>query len=134
DNTVTGRPTFSPLAGNRSAPTSSARGTGDTITFDWHDESIRFRLTAARRTAAAVDVTQLGNADVRNAIQAMGDDAPNTQFRLDLLFEFATVTFPRLIGAKVQGAFLTPDPENPTVKLHLPRLLMHLTQDSAADT
>ncbi len=128
DESATGLPTFpSPRSGD--------------VTFEWHDLAVRFRLTAARLPAAAVDPAQLSDPDVRAALQAMGSatagtrsDFPDTQFRLDLMFELVTATFPKLTGAKVSGAYLEPDPEHRTVKIHLPRVVMRLTQDSAADT
>ncbi len=128
DDSATGLPSFP-------APTQ------DDITFEWHDLAVRFRLTAARLPAAAVDPTQLNDSDVRSALQAMGStaagtrsDFPNTQFRLDLMFELVTATFPKLTGAKVSGAVLVPDAEHRTVKIQLPRVVMRLTQDSSPDT
>ena len=111
------------------------------VTFEWHDLAVRFRLTAARLPAAAVVPAQLNDPDVRSVLEAMGSataatrsDFPNTQFRLDLMFELVTATFPKLTGAKVSGAFLVPDTEHRTVKIQLPRVVMRLTQDSSPDT
>lgn len=127
DQSATGQPTF------------PSPGSGE-VTFEWHDLAVRFRLTAARLPAAAVDPGQLDPA-VGAALEAMGSttagarsDFPDTQFRLDLMFELVTATFPKLTGAKVSGAYLVPDPEHRTVKIQLPRVVLRLTQDSAADT
>lgn len=138
DQSSSGSPTFSPFAGNQ--PNSGADSDA-AIAFDWHDPSITFRLTTARQPAASLDPTQLSDAAVQAALGALGPgtgtaatDFPNTQFRLDLLFNLVTLTFPSLIGAKPAGAFLAPDPENPTVKIDLPRILVRIDQDSGADT
>ena len=40
----------------------------------------------------------------------------------------------RLIGAKLDGFLLVPDPANRVVKISLPRVLLILTQDSASTT
>lgn len=148
DSTSSHSPTFSPFADNTSGGADSSNGK---FSFDWHDSAIQFRLTTARQPAASLDPSQLTDtgglpagvlaADVRAAIEAYGPGAgtaptefPNTQFRLDLLFDLITVTLPRLTGARRADAFLEPDPDNPTVKVDLPRILLRLDQDSAADT
>ena len=114
---------------------------GGAVTFEAHDLAVRFRLTAARRPAAAVTPAQFADPTVAAAVTAMGADTPNTrsdfpgtQFRLDLMFELVTATLHRFVGAKVAGAFLVADPDHPVVKLQLPRITLRLVQDSAAET
>ncbi|WP_394847004.1 hypothetical protein LZC95_05995 [Pendulispora brunnea] len=125
-------PVFSPSTTGAAAP-----GNG----IEWHDLAIRFRMTAARRPAAALPITDISDAEVRKVLSALGpatgtaqSDYPNTQFRMELLFELVDIPLPGLKGAKLDGWVMVPDPENPHVKLTVPRLLLILTQDSAADT
>ena len=127
DATSTVAPTFKPFAGR--------------IEFELRDASINFRLTAARLPAASLVPADLTDVDVNSAVTTLGpsagtapSDYPNTQFRLDLLFNLVTITFPRLDGAKREGAYLVPDPHNPKVKIDLPRILLRIDQDSANDT
>jgi hypothetical protein len=110
-------------------------------TFEWHDVAIRFRLTSARLPAASVVPALFSDAAVANVVEALGpataatrSDFPSTQFRLDLLFDLVSVTLPNWTGAKVDGAFLVVDPDHPEVKLKLPRVVLRITQDSAAET
>jgi hypothetical protein len=131
-------PTFSPHAGG--GADSQKDHSSD---IEWHDIAIRFRLTTARRPAGSlpVDVDSITDSDVRTVLTSMGptsgtaaSDFPNTQFRLELLFELVTFKVPGVIGAKLEGWVLVPDPDHRDVKLSLPRVLLILTQDSAADT
>ena len=129
-------PLFSPFAGGNK-PDPDAK----TPVWTFHDISIGFRLTAARQPGAALDATTLTDPALRTAIAVLGSatpatrsDAPGTQFRLDLLFQLVSVTIPKLKGGKLAGTLLVPDPANPTVRLDLPRILLVLTQDSAAET
>jgi large repetitive protein len=126
---------FSPRAGGGALAAGSADG------ISWHDLAIRFRMTSARRPAAALPRVQVTNAPVRAVLEALGPDTgttasdyPNTQFRMELMFELVDIPLPGLKGAKLEGRVLVPDPDHPTVKLTVPRLLLILTQDSAADT
>ncbi|HEX2472383.1 MAG TPA: hypothetical protein VHJ59_06500, partial [Nitrososphaera sp.] len=132
-------PFFSPQAGG-GALAGSPGSSDDVFKWEWHDVAVRFRLTLARRAANALPRQQTPT-DVKAVLESLGPDTgtapsdyPNTQFRLELMFELVTVTFPQLIGAKVIGSILAPDPDNRDVKLSLPRVLLILTQDSAADT
>lgn len=126
-------PVFSPSAGG------GAQAPGNVGRFEWHNIGVHFRLTAARRAAGALTISAAS--DLKTAVDALGpssgtgvSDLPSTQFRLELLFEVVSVTFENLIGAKLEGWVLVPDPDHPTVKLILPRVLLRLTQDSAAST
>ena len=128
-------PLFSPFAGGHQPDPNQPRPA-----WTFHDISFGFRLTAARRPAAAL-VSSTLTSNLRAAVDALGpttpatrSDAPDTQFRLDLLFNLVSVTIPKLKGGKLQGHLLVPDPAHPTVSLHLPRILLIVTQDSAADT
>jgi large repetitive protein len=136
DSTNPSSPLFSPFAGGQK-PNPYAQ----TPVWTFHDISIGFRLTVARRPAAALDTTTLTNAGLRAAIGALGSttpasrsDAPDTQFNLDLLFNLVSVTIPKLKGGKLQGHLLVPDPAHEKVTLHLPRILLIVTQDSASET
>ena len=136
DSTNPASPLFSPFAGGQK-PDPAAK----TPVWTFHDISIGFRLTVARRPAGALNAGTLSDTDLRAAIGALGSttpasrsDAPDTQFRLDLLFNLVSVTIPKLKGGKLQGHLLVPDPAHETVALHLPRILLIVTQDSASDT
>src|SRR5690242_1240128 len=136
DSTNPASPLFSPFAGGHKPDPGS-----DTPIWTWHDVSLGFRLAAARRPAAALDATTLSDAGLRAAIGQLGStapatrsDAPDTQFRLDLLFELVSVTIPKLKPGKLDGHLLVPDPAHDRVRLHLPRILLIVTQDSASDT
>jgi len=136
DSSNPGSPLFSPFAGGRKLDADAK-----TPVWTWHDVSIGFRLTVARTPAAAVNATTLSDPGLRAAIGALGSttpgsrsDAPDTQFRLDLLFNLVSVTIPKLKGGKLLGHLLVPDPAHETVSLHLPRILLIVTQDSASDT
>jgi hypothetical protein len=125
-------PVFSPSAGGGAQ-------SGDVGRFEWHNIVVHFRLTAARRAAGAVTVSGAG--DLTTLLNSLGptsgaaaSDFPSTQFRLELMFEVVTVQIDRLIGAKLSGWVLVPDPDRPVVKLILPRILLRITQDSAAST
>lgn len=133
-------PFFSTQAGGGTGVGSSG-SSNDMVKWEWHDVAIRFRITIARRAANALPLAQLTSPDVSAVLRTLGldtgpdrSDYPNTQFRLELMFELVTVTFPRLIGARLDGWVLVPDPDNREVKISLPRVLLILTQDSAADT
>lgn len=133
-------PFFSPQAGG-GALTNPNSSSDDALRWEWHDVAIRFRLTLARRAADALRPGQVSSTDVQNVLSLLGPDTgtaqsdyPNTQFRLELMFELVTVTFPRLIGAKLDGWVLVPDPDHREVKISLPKVLLILTQDSASDT
>ena len=126
-------PVFSPFAGG------GAQAAGGVGRFEWHNIVVHFRLTAARRAAGALTVS--GASDLKTVVDLLGpalgtaaSDFPSTQFRLELLFEVVTVTIEKLIGAKLEGWVLVPDPDHRVVKLILPRVLLRLTQDSAAST
>ncbi len=125
-------PVFSPSAGGGAQ-------SGDVGRFEWHNIVVHFRLTAARRAAGALTVSGAG--DLPTLLNSLGptsgtaaSDFPSTQFRLELMFEVVTVQIDRLIGAKLSGWVLVPDPDHPVVKLILPRILLRMTQDSAVST
>ena len=131
---------FSPQAGG-GALANSPGGSNSFVKWNMHDVAVRFRITIARRAANALNATQVTVPGVQTVLGALGpatgtdrSDYPNTQFKLELMFELVSVTFPRLIGAKLNGFLLVPDPDNRTVTISLPRLLLILTQDSGADT
>ncbi len=133
-------PFFSPRAGGGSPSSPTSTSSNDFIQWEWHDVAIRFRLTAARQPAAALQRSQI-TGDPRTVLDSLGSDTgtaptdyPNTQFRMELMFELVTVTIPWLIGAKLDGFLLVPDPANRAVKISLPRVLLILTQDSASTT
>lgn len=117
----------------------SFSGGDNDLEFDPHDIAVHFRLSVARRAAASLVSDDL-NDEVKKAVKAFGpsdtapSDYPGTQFRLELLFNLVTITFPGLVGAKPDGAFLTPDPDHREVKFDLPRIVLQIDQDSAADT
>lgn len=127
-------PVFSPSAGG------GAKVNDEKPTFDFHNlVVVRFRLSAARRAAGALTIS--GTSDLNTVLNSLGptsgtaaSDFPSTEFRLELLFELLTVNLPKLIGAKLSGWVLVPDPANPVVRLKLPQVLLRLTQDSAAST
>ncbi|NLX10004.1 MAG: hypothetical protein GXY36_10145 [Chloroflexi bacterium] len=132
-------PVFSPHAFG-GAPAGSTGPSDQDLKWEWHDVAVRFRATIARRAAAALEIAQVTSSDVQNVLQALGPDTgtapsdyPGTQFRLELMFELVTVTFPKLIGAKLDGWVLVPDPAHREVKISLPKILLILTQDSASD-
>lgn len=134
-------PFFSPLAGGGSTASSTSNPSNDPMQWEWHDAAVRFRITLARRPAAALQVEGITNTEVSKVLDALGNssttdprDYPNTQFRMELMFELVTVTIPWLTGAKLEGFTLVPDPVNQIVKISLPRVLLILTQDSADDT
>ena len=126
-------PVFSPSAGG------GAQAAGDVGRFEWHNIVVHFRLAASRRAAGALTVS--APSDLKTVLDALGpasgtapSDFPSTQFRLELLFEVVTLTIEKLIGARLEGWVLVPDPEHKTVKLTLPRVLLRIAQDSAAST
>ncbi|MEQ1504942.1 MAG: hypothetical protein ABMB14_22105, partial [Myxococcota bacterium] len=109
--------------------------------WEWHDVAVRFRMTAARRAAESLPVADLTDAALRALLDGLGPtsgtdrtDYPGTAFRLELLFDLVSVRIPGLIGAKLDGWLLVPDPEHPDVKLSLPNVALVLTQDSADGT
>ena len=138
DSTQSSSPVFSPLAGNQSPDNTPS---DQKFEMDWHDAAVNFRLTLARLPGSALVPSDITDTGVRAVIEALGpssgtlvSDYPNTQFRLDLLFDLVTFTFPQLIGAKPVGAYLEPDPDYPSVKFDLPRILLRIDQDSASST
>jgi hypothetical protein len=126
---------FSALAGGGAL----AQG-AEVPTFDPHRAFVvHFRLTVARRAAAAVNVATILNTDLSTLLNSLGGtagrtDFPGTEFRLELMFEVLTMKVGKLIGAKVSGWLLVPDPDHKEVTLTLPRILFRLTQDSGAET
>ncbi|MCH7230803.1 hypothetical protein L0U85_08065 [Glycomyces sp. L485] len=118
---------------------SNAPGASD-LEFDPQDTAIDFRLSVARRPAESLSADDLTDSGLQTAVRALGpadsapSDYPNTQFRLELLFNLITLTFPGLVGAEPDGAFLKPDPNNREVKFDLPRIVLQVDQDSASDT
>jgi hypothetical protein len=135
DSSDSTSPVFSPRAGG------GALAQGDSQGIEWHDLAIRFRMTVGRRPAAALPRSGVSDTQVGAVLDALGpstgavrSDYPNTQFRLELLFELVDIPLPRLKGAKLEGWVLVPDPDHPNVKLTVPRLLLIIDQDSAADT
>jgi hypothetical protein len=132
-------PFFSPQAAGSSASSPSSTLYGR-LEWEWHDVAVRFRLTAARQPAAALDlddinpVTSIVLASLGSATGTASTDYPNTQFRLELMFELVSVIFPWLTGARLEGSLLVPDPENPDVRISLPRVLLILSQDSGTTT
>jgi len=133
-------PFFSPRAGGGSPSSPTSASSNDLIQWEWHDVAVRFRITVARQPAAALQLPQIIG-PAATVLGAWGSetgttptDYPNTQFRMELMFELVTVTIPRLIGAKLDGFLLVPDPANRSVKISLPRVLLILTQDSAETT
>jgi hypothetical protein len=135
-------PFFSPHAGGGAPAGSGGSSTSNSVMkWEWHDVGVRFRLTLSRRAATALPLAQVTLADVATVLDALGpssgtdrSDYPNTQFRLELMFELVSVTFPQLIGAKLDSWVLVADPANREVKISLPRVLLILTQDSNQDT
>ncbi len=126
---ATGRPSTSPSSTSTSP-----------LEWEWHDVAVKFRLTAARQPAAALQLSDITH-DSSNVLEALGNDTgtastdyPNTQFRLELMFDLVTVTIPWLIAAKLDGYQLVRDPNNQKVKVSLPRVLLILNQDSASST
>ena len=133
-------PFFSPKTGDGALASSSGGSKSTNLKWEWHAAAIQFRITIARRAAEALPLAQI-NASDSTVLESFGPDVganasdyPNTQFRLILLFNLVTVTFPRLIGAKLAGWLLAPDPAKPDVKISLPRVLLIITQDSGAST
>ncbi|MEU5155644.1 hypothetical protein [Glycomyces sp. NPDC021274] len=114
----------------------------DDLVFDPKDVTVDFRLSVARRAAACLVPTDVTDTGLRGVLEALGpaegapSDYPNTQFRLELLFNLITITFPGLTGAEPDGAFLKPhtNRELRAVKFDLPRIVLQVDQDSAADT
>lgn len=98
-------------------------------------------MTIARRAAAALPVASLTSSDLSKVVNSPGptsgtspSDFPNTQFQLELLFDFVSFTLPGLTGARLGGWVLVPDPAHREGKLTLPRVLLIITQDSGANT
>ncbi|WP_199041171.1 hypothetical protein [Glycomyces salinus] len=110
------------------------------LEFDPQDTAVEFRLSVARRPAGALSADDLSDSGLRTAVRALGpadsapSDYPNTQFRLELLFNLITLTFPGLVGAEPDGAFLKPHPTQREVKFDLPRIVLQIDQDSGSDT
>ncbi|MBL0007634.1 MAG: hypothetical protein IPP25_10795 [Saprospiraceae bacterium] len=50
------------------------------------------------------------------------------------MFEIASIAFPKLIGAKLDGFVLVKDPDNLEVNITLPRVMLTMTQDSGTNT
>ncbi len=130
---------FSPQAGGGGA---AHHPGSDWVKWEWHDSSIRFRITIARKAAESVSTVLINTStELQDVLEALapnpGDsssDFPNTQFRLELMFEIASIAFPKLIGAKLDGFVLVKDPDNLEVNITLPRVMLTMTQDSGTNT
>ncbi|RYY57439.1 MAG: hypothetical protein EOO09_02395 [Chitinophagaceae bacterium] len=140
DSTDNESPFYSPSAGGGNSPDTPF---DQWVKFDVHDILLKFRLSIAREAAGALDVSGLsvtfpGKPELVKVLEALntgGDrsDYPNTRFRLDLMGD-VSASFPTLIGAKLQGHLLVPDPDNRTVRISIPDFLITITQDSAEET
>jgi hypothetical protein len=133
-------PFFSPQAGGGFSTSPTSTSSNGILKWEWHDLAVRFRVTAARQAARALQLAQITGPE-STVLESLGastgtaaTDYPNTQFRIELMFELVTVTIPWLTGAKLDGFLLVPDPANLQVKISLPRVLLILTQNSAATT
>ena len=139
---LTGSFGFGGNAGNQEGhPRSEPARTAPFIEFA--DNEIEFSLTAPRDASGVIntavaglggDATFAPSAAILNAIDAtpidgFASDAPSTAFTLDMLFKGPTLVVPGLRGAKLDAAgVLVADPDNPRVRLILPRLKVQLRQ------
>lgn len=130
---------FSPLAGGGAPNVSGgALYSDDTGLWEWHDLSVRFRLTVARQATQVLPPADVTDASLRALLESFGatgagvrSDYPGTQFRLELLLALVTVALPGFRGAKLQAnGMLAPDEERPQVKIKLPRILLVVEQGS----
>jgi hypothetical protein len=130
---------FSPQAGGGSVNTDGADPfSDDTGLWEWHDLSVRFRLTVARQATQVLPPAAV-NANLRTVLESFGatgagvrSDYPGTQFRLELLLNLVTIVLPGFRGARLlPSGVLAPDEARPQVKLKLPRILLIVEQGSA---
>ncbi|MEQ1567607.1 MAG: hypothetical protein ABMA64_18335, partial [Myxococcota bacterium] len=107
--------------------------------WDFHDAGVTFRLTVPRLPTGVLPAAEVEDPSLLALLNAWGADSgtapsdwPGTQFRLELMLELVTLTFPDLVGGKLDPVKkrIVADPDHPEVKLHLPRITLVVTQGS----